>query len=652
MRTFNLKCFYKIFLRKAIFFIIILFAFSDKKEVIYVENDNVMTEYQKNIDFSNLKTNIKAIALYLPQFHEIDENNKFWGKGFTEWVNVRKCYQRFKDHHQPRIPGDKFGYLNYYDLSSLKAIESQIKLAKSHGIYGFGIYYYWFSGKQLLEKPLNIFIKYSNIEFHFLLIWANENWTKKWDGREQEILIKQQYKRNDPSNFIKHIKKYIIDKRYIKFDNKPIIGLYEPKKIPNLRKTIEIWRKKSKEFGIGDIFILICINNNKIQEFENLNLFNASYEFPPRNSFDNHRIEINNTYIYFYNDLLYFSYYFNDSNIDLTKLYFFRGTMLEWDNCPRISKCSMFYNYSPEKFYIYNKIIVEWTTKHYYKDYRFIFINAWNEWGEGSYLEPDDKYGYASINSLSKAIFNLSYSINFPILEDIRIAIIVNIENFNLIELLIDKLNNIPYIYDLFLYSNNKINRNLLKDYIKIKSNQSHFEFNERENLLSFLFHFRKKSKNYKYFCILNNFKYKTYNFYLNETINFVLNNLLGNQQIITEIINDFENNNQLGIVFPDKYFKHWNLFMENTSITDRDYINSILTKIYPKVYISIKFNDFPDGNMFWAKVNAIYPIFNLYPKLKLKGKNRLIYEFNLSKILIFILKIEGFFYKKIFKYI
>ena len=611
-----------------------------------------MTEYEDNIDFSNLKTSIKAIALYLPQFHETEENNKFWGKGFTEWVNVQKCNQRFKDHHQPRIPGDKFGYLNYYDLSNLKAIESQIKLAKSHGIYGFGIYYYWFSGKQLLEKPLNIFIKYSNIEFHFLLIWANENWTKKWDGKEKEILIKQEYKRNDPSNFIKEIKKYIIDKRYIRFDEKPIIGLYEPNKIPKLRKAVEIWRKKSRECGIGEIFILICINNNQTQDFENLSLFNASYEFPPRNSFRNHRIEINNTYIYFYSDLLYKSYFFNDTNINLTKLNFFRGTMLEWDNCPRISKCAMFYNYSPEKFYIFNKIIVEWTKKHYYKDFRFIFINAWNEWGEGSYLEPDDKYGYASINSLSKAIFNLPYNMNFSVFKGIRMAVIAYIDNINLIGQIIDKVNNIPYIYDLFLYSNTKISINLLENYIKINSNPSYFEFNERESLLSFLFHFHKKVKNYKYICILNNIKYTEYKNNLKETNNFMINNLLGSSQIITEIINDFENNNKLGLIFPEEYFKHRNFFQKNINQTNINYIISVLSKIYPNINISIKFTDFPEANMFWAKVIAIHPIFNLHSKLTCPKKNLLISEFNLPKIWILILKIEGFFYRKVFKHI
>ena len=124
------------------------------KNFKYIERINKMPEFEKDINYSNFKTEIKAIALYFPQFHVIKENNKFWGKGFTEWTNVKKGKPKFKGNHQPRIPGDKYGYLGYYDLTDVKVIKSQIKLAKSHGIYGFGIYYYWFSGKEILEKPI------------------------------------------------------------------------------------------------------------------------------------------------------------------------------------------------------------------------------------------------------------------------------------------------------------------------------------------------------------------------------------------------------------------------------------------------------------------------------------------------------------------
>ena len=250
-RKLFIKCF-PIFINCVILFQALFHSY---KNFTYIEVDNKISEYEKNIDFSDLNTTIKVISLYLPQFHVIEENNKFWGKGFTEWTNVKKSKPKFIGHHQPRIPGDFFGYLGYYDLTDIKSIEKQIKLAKSHGIYGFGIYYYWFSGKKLLEKPIDLFLKNSYLNFNFLLIWANENWSKRWNGEDKEILIKQEYKENDPYNFIKDIKKYIKDKRYIKIDNKPVIGIYEPRSIPNLKKTITIWRETSRELGVGEIFI-------------------------------------------------------------------------------------------------------------------------------------------------------------------------------------------------------------------------------------------------------------------------------------------------------------------------------------------------------------------------------------------------------------
>ena len=172
------------FLIKIIYFItFIILSIIDINRNLEIQLDNQISEFENNINFSNLTTDIKAIALYLPQFHEIKENNEWWGKGFTEWVNVKKSNPLFKGHHQPRIPGDKKNYLGYYELTEVNVIKKQIDLAKSHGIYGFGFYYYWFSGKTLLEKPLIIYLNNKDLKFPFLLIWANENWTKKWDKR-------------------------------------------------------------------------------------------------------------------------------------------------------------------------------------------------------------------------------------------------------------------------------------------------------------------------------------------------------------------------------------------------------------------------------------------------------------------------------------
>ena len=323
-----------------------------------------------------------------------------------------------------------------------------------------------------------------NINFHFLLIWANENWSRRWDGSNSDILIKQEYKPNDPINFIKDIKKYVNDKRYIRIDKKAVIGLYEPYHIPNLRQTMMIWREKSREIGIGEIFILISINKYNIKQFENLKLFDGGYEFPPRNSFYNHIIYKKNTFIY--PELIYKSRYLNEKELNFNIFPFFRGSMLEWDNCARTNRCSTFDYYSPEQFYIFNKIIVDWTLKHYNNELSFIFINAWNEWGEGSYLEPDEKYGYASINSLSKAIFNLSYFEKYISIGQNKIIVLLKLDNENLINEIINKINNIPYIYDLFIINGNINNIENIKPSVSNNSNVNYYEiinsFNKNEN--------------------------------------------------------------------------------------------------------------------------------------------------------------------------
>ena len=216
---------------KFLLLITILLIISLHNEIIFIDIDNHISLYEENMDFSNNITDIKTIALYLPQYHSIKENDKWWGKGFTEWKNVKKAKSLYKGHHQPRIPGDETNYLGYYNLTNPETIKKQVKLAKSHGIYGFGIYYYWFSGKRLLELPLNILLNNKDIIIKFFLIWANENWTKRWDGKDDEILIKQDYKEIDSENFIKDIMIYLKDDRYIRINEKIIIGIYEPMKI-------------------------------------------------------------------------------------------------------------------------------------------------------------------------------------------------------------------------------------------------------------------------------------------------------------------------------------------------------------------------------------------------------------------------------------
>lgn len=364
------------------------------------------SEYQKNIDYSNKTTDIKTLAFYLPQYHTFKENDEWWGKGFMEWTNTKKALPRFDGHYQPRIPHKDIGY---YTLDNKETIIKQVELAKMHGLYGFCFYYYWFSGKRLMEKPVDIFLENKEIDFPFCLCWANENWSRTWDGLDTDVLIAQKYSKTDYKKFISDIKKYIDDKRYIKIDNKPVIIVYNPKQIPNFKELCENWRKYANELGIGEIYIMSkCDLANDSYEFTDY--VDAEFDFPPHGiGHEASKIKgLPSEKIFNYKQIV----------DDIEHLYrehmpyktFYHTCTMGWDNSARKKEgYTVYYNYSLESYYKWLRILIEETRRRNPEDKRFIFINAWNEWAEGTYLEPDEKYGYANINTLSKAIFDIPF---------------------------------------------------------------------------------------------------------------------------------------------------------------------------------------------------------------------------------------------------
>ena len=655
INTFKYFCLYSI---KFLFFYFILIIINNKK-IIIIEIDNEISLYEKNIDFSNYSSDIKTIALFLPQFHSIEENDKWWGKGFTEWVNVKKSIPLYKCHHQPRIPGDINNYLGYYELTKPEILKKQIDLAKSHGIYGFGIYYYWFSGKTLLEKPLLMLLNNKDINFNFLLIWANENWTRRWDGNDKEILINQEYKKEDPNKFIKDIMKYIIDKRYIKINGKPIIGIYEPNKIPDINQTILIWRNEARKYGIGELYILVTLNDYNVNDFQRMNLFDGVYQFSPRDTmFPSNRIKskYDNLY-YLYSSILYKEFNLTNST---NNFQFFKGSMVEFDNTARKQNNPViFQNFSPEQFYMLNKKIIEWTKKEYIEN-RFIFVNAWNEWGEGAYLEPDQKYGYASINALSKAIFNLSYYYNIYKLENLKdeskIAIQVHVFYEDLIKEIINKINNMPVKYDLFISTNSEKKKKIIEQNIKKFLNVNYYTIkifqNKGRDVLPFLFQLKNEIKKYKYICHLHTKKTQFTNFG-DEWRKYLYNNLLGSKEIISEILTDFEIYPKLGIIFPETFYKVLINYDNEVTKLDKFYMNFIIKKLSKSFRIGNNI-EFPVGNMFWAKTDSIHQIFGIklkkiFPKEKKQIDGTIMH--GIERIWLFLVKFNGYYFKKIFKH-
>lgn len=371
--------------------------------------------YQDREDFSGRRTDIKAIAFYLPQFHRIPENDRWWGEGFTDWTNTRRARPLFEGHYQPREPHPDIGY---YDLSDTEVMKQQARLCREHGIYGLCFYHYWFHGKRLLEKPVDQLLEHPEIDLRFCLCWANENWTRTWDGLDNEILIAQAHSPEDDIAFIRDLCRYMRDPRYIRLNGKPIVLVYRPLLLPEPERTFARWRQYCRDNGLGEILIWGtrgCLNQPRSLGLKGS--LDAEVEFPPGvtapcrerhfSPFANSR-PLNPAYSY--KDLV--------QNItsgfaiaERLPIRVYRTCMLGWDNTPRRGeKGYVFCDYSTYEYYRWLRYNIEYTRKKYPVEERFVFINAWNEWAEGTYLEPDRKYGYVALNTTSRALFDLPYN--------------------------------------------------------------------------------------------------------------------------------------------------------------------------------------------------------------------------------------------------
>lgn len=358
----------------------------------------------------------RVIAIHLPQFHPFKENDEWWGKGFTEWTNVTKSRPRFPGHYQPHLPAD----LGFYDLRLPEAREAQAALAKEYGISGFCYYHYWFNGHQLMEKPLEGILKTGKPDFPFMLCWANENWTRAWDGGSKQILIEQNHCDEDDINHINFlIENYFKDPRYIKVDGKPVFCIYRQDLFPDMKKTIQIWRKEAKKAGM-DLYICMFESFNNRGSKDLSKGFDASIEFQPidvcyNGYFSKHKCFVRKGLNFFSRrlrnepilpQLVSYKKYV-DYVIALPDPSYKRYPCVSpsWDNASRRkgSECLTFYKSTPTLFgkwfrYVYNKFIP------FSKDENFIFINAWNEWAEGNHLEPDRKWGHGYLKAVSEVI--------------------------------------------------------------------------------------------------------------------------------------------------------------------------------------------------------------------------------------------------------
>lgn len=396
---------------------------------------------------------LKILAFYLPQFHPIPENDLWWGDGFTEWTNVARGRPMYEGHYQPRLPGA----LSFYDLTNPEVLRKQAEIARNHGVTGFCFYLYWFGGERLLEKPISLFLENKDIDIEFCFCWANENWTRRWDGLDNEVLISQRHSPTDDIDFIAEVSTAFSDKRYVKINGKPLLVIYRPNLFPEFLATVQRWRDWCRRSGVGEIYI--CYS----ESFESINPsvygLDASIEFPPANIKLQEVTEIVpgkaanfsgqvHSYIYAMKQSL------SSSSSDWVR---FRGVMPSWDNTARkMEKSISFYGANPELYSRWLDASVSKTLQEREGDERLVFINAWNEWGEGAVLEPDRLYGYAYLNRTREVIEKYSLpQMNVSDLHSLTfrrndVAVIIHLYHFDLFGELADHLDVIADCSDLY----------------------------------------------------------------------------------------------------------------------------------------------------------------------------------------------------------
>ena len=356
----------------------------------------------------------RLIAFYLPQYHPIPENDEWWGRGFTEWTNVTKAKPLFRGHHQPNLPSD----LGFYDLRVPETREAQVNLAREYGIEAFCYYHYWFAGKRILERPFEEALKSGRPDFPFCLCWANQSWTGIWHGAPNRMLIEQTYPGLDDHR--KHFK-YLIsafrDPRYLRVDGKPVFVIYNPDDLPEPKMVTDLWREMAINAGFPGLHLIAEHNradwDPKPRGFDEVLLV----RLPPR------RVTMA-SWTTWKNPIRKLRYYLADWRglptihqyehvIDhmITEPVAYIDSIPcivpNWDNTPRSGSAGrVLHGSTPELF-----------RKHLRRAFhrvagvplerRFVFVKSWNEWAEGNYLEPDQRYGHAYLEVIRDELSRL-----------------------------------------------------------------------------------------------------------------------------------------------------------------------------------------------------------------------------------------------------
>lgn len=576
-----------------------------KEKIPKIKFDDISEGFVDLQEHPSTNSSVKLLAFYLPQFHPFPENDAWWGKGFTEWTNVTKAKPNFTGHYQPHLPIHN----GFYDLRVPEVMIEQARLAKNYGIHGFNFYYYWFDGKVLMHKPFEILLKHKEIDINFCITWANENWTRRWDGAENDVLIGQNHCEEDSIKFIEHLYQYFNDERYIRIDNKPVLIIYRANIIPDMADTVNLWRKKVKEAGYDGIYLIAA----ETFGFKNPHEygFDASMEFPPhtvKSNVINRSIEITNEKyegsIYSYDEVV------RNACKEIEPAHKrFRTAMLSWDNTARKQNAShIFAHFSALRYkqWLSHIATAVFNNTKYSNEEKLIFVNAWNEWAEGTHLEPDRERGYSYLQTTHDVLkeFDNQYLNALspkPILRKHEYAAILHIHYTEVWKDILHYLENLKHFgFDLYVTLTNT--RNNIVDSILASYPDAHITLveNRGRDIRPFIETYKKiKDLGYTAVCKIHS-KKSVYRDDGNKIRDEIFDALLGSIERISETLNHFKDQSRkTGLATHGKYLVEHN---DKNMTYDREIVHALADLLE----INFEYSVFPAGSMFWFKPEAL----------------------------------------------
>jgi lipopolysaccharide biosynthesis protein len=354
---------------------------------------------------------LRALAIYLPQFHPVPENDAWWGRGFTEWTNVTKARPLFDGHYQPHLPAD----LGFCDLRVPEVRQAQAELARAHGIHGFCYYHYWFSGRRILQRPFDDVLASGSPDLPFCLCWANENWTRRWDGQDQEVLLQQHYSAADDTAHIQSLLPAFADPRYIRVDGKPVFLVYRTGLMPEPARTAERWRSEAMRAGIGDLYLIRVENFTRDPVPSDIG-FDAAMPFAPDWRSNPparrpsaiarmlRRLKLHDPVLERQRVMSYADLAESVLARPATGYLQYPCVTPMWDNSARRKVgAAIFHDSTPA---LYERWLRDAAGRFVppSPDENLIFINAWNEWAEGNHLEPCQRWGRAYLEATRDAL--------------------------------------------------------------------------------------------------------------------------------------------------------------------------------------------------------------------------------------------------------